>query len=415
MGKRNKNKFWYGFFACFCSVVIALTLLGAVTRVSDGDKESSSDISSNTEPSLAKVETLYAVQREDFVYNDNSIQDWNEELPSTIVFYGINPGGIKYLINSNLGINAINYSELAASVSFRDFDVQMSQELLSLTADDFISVYFDYGYVTIVQLRFDIRTEFDVRIYLKSNPGIYVDVRVVFADAAIYCFDDDASSMQSTTYSVTQFWRDIQGIVSEALCPVVNHSSLLVEWRSITDLKERIKAGTVYTDNLTEDNFVAYTDQAKYAELVFQNVTLSPDCVLSARNNMGGSYEWVEVINCSGTFDIYDSIPDWDSDKDCSGGWHESYTGIVIAFWFEYDVQNSELHLFITVDSEYDQLDIWNVHTLSGDQVTYVFQERVLANLDFGQDPGYGGDSAYGGAQGSIGWFGGEYYVYDEK
>ena len=414
MGKRNKNKFWSGLLACFCSVVIALTLLGAGTRVSDGDKESSYDIS-NTELNLAKVEALYTVHREDVVYTDNNIQSWDEVLPSTVIFYGINPGGIKYLIDSNLGVNKINYSELAYTVSFRDYNVQKEQESLGHTVNDFINIYFDYGYVTFVQLKFDVAAEFDVRIYLKASPNIYVDVRVVYTDAAVYCFDDDASSMQSSTYSVIQFWRDIQGIVSEALCPVVNHSSLLVEWRSITDLRERIKAGTVYTDNLSDEDFVAYTDQAKYAELIFQDFTLSPDCVLSARNNVGGSYEWVEVINCAGTYSVYDSVPDWDSDEDCSEGWYENYTGICMAFWFEYDAQNSELHLFITVDSEYDQLDIWNAHTLSEDQVTYVFQERVLANLDFGQDPGYGGDSACGGAQGSIGWFGGEYYVYDEK
>ena len=37
------------------------------------------------------------------------------------------------------------------------------------------------------------------------------------------------------------------------------------------------------------------------------------------------------------------------------------------------------------------------------------YQKRVLDHFNFGENPGYGADTEYGGAQGSIGWYGGEY------
>lgn len=397
MRKVRKNKFWIVLLICFCGVIAVTAPLLAVTSMSGEDK-SSSGISNSA--NLSNVKTILVEDKEDVVYNDNSIQYYNEYLPSTIIFYGNDSGGIKYLINSNLGVNALKYSDLYATVSFSDKDVQSSQESLGFTADDFIDVYFDYGYVTIVQKKLDVFTDFNVRIGYVHNKDVYVDVKVILSSSIIYGFDDN--DMQSSTYDHMRFWRDVKSVVNDSLYDVDGN---LIDWSRVTILQERIKNGEAYTDN--KFNFDAYTDEARYAQYTFKNVTLSPDCILTAPNNVGGTYEWVEVINVPHYYSVFDSIPDWNTDDVCSG-WYESYTGIVMSFDFEYNAERSELYLFVIIDSEYDGLGIFEVENVD-DRYIYNYQKRVLDHFNFGENPGYGADSEYGGAQGSIGWYGGEY------
>ena len=407
MKRKNKNKFWSVLLGCFCSVAIVLALLGAITWVSGVDIESSPDFPytdetvGDVDESVKTVTSLCVESGERIVYNDNSVQNYNQKLPERIVFFGAKCGAVKYLIDTNLGIDVVKYSDLSASIEFSDYVVGREQSELGFKAGDFLDVYFDFGYVTFVALRYDLSTSFDVRISYVPDPSVFVDVEVVFWNGRIYDFDGD--TMESVSRDHSAFWEDIQSALSRTVCGAASSEWDLYNWSSESRLQSRVEQGSVCED-FSDSIFQGCTSEARYCELVMTDITLSDDCILTAPRNVGGSYdEWLEVINMPTI--LFTGDP-------CSVDWGESYTGIVISCYFSYIAEKSELHLFIIVDSEYDNVSVWYPITLSDGTYRYDYQQKVLDHFNFAQSPGYGGDSAYSGAQGSIGWHGGDYYVF---
>ena len=153
-----------------------------------------------------------------------------------------------------------------------------------------------------------------------------------------------------------------------------------------------------------------YSENARYSEVVLTNVTLSPDCKLLAESNINGLSELVEVINVPRSWEL-DDVPDWSSEK-VTSSWFERNLYYTINFNFEYRAETKELALLITVDSytSYSS-DIFDEVALSDGTYIYNYQKKVLDFFDFCQSPGYGSGCAYGRGQGSIGWYGGGYYV----
>ena len=389
MAKKSRNSVGW-FVACLCSLLLGTSLLGALIGMSVGGK-TSSDIS-NEAVLGGKVESLYVVRgAESIVYNDNSIYNFNELLPEKVVMYGNSGGSAKYLINSNLGINSIKYSDLAATVTFKNEE----QESLGLTVDDYIRVYFDYGYVTFVQVKTHVDIDFNVRIFYVIDESIHVDVEVSLRNGMLYGFDDN--DMYTSTHDEVKFWVDIQTVLSNTVCK----SSMdgVLPWSYVQDYPSMVDT-TLYSDN------------ARFTKVVFENVTLSPDCKLLGASLIDGQYEWVEVVDVSNSWNM-GIIPDLSSDK-VVGDWciRDLYSSII--FTFDYNAENSELSLLIVVDSYSNYgSDIFDEVNLSDGTYCYRYQQKILEFFDFAQDPGYGSGSGYGRGQGSIGWYGGGYYVKD--
>lgn len=374
---------------CLCSVLLGASLLGAFIKIS-GEGKTSSGISNNNVSLGGKVTALYVVKdTESIVYNDNSIYNFNELLPERIVMYGNSCGSAKYLVNSNLGINSIKYSDLAAMVTFKNEE----QESLGLTVDDYLQVYFDYGYVTFVQVKTHVDIDFNVRIFCVADESIYVDVEVSLINGMLYGFDDD--DMYSSTHDEVKFWVDIQTVLGNTVCKSSVGGAL--PWSYVQDYSSIVDT-TLHSDN------------ARFAKVVFKNVNLSPDCKLLGASLIDGQYEWVEVVNVPGTWNM-DHISDLDSNK-VVGDWciRDLYSSIT--FTFDYNAESSELSLLIVVDSYSNYgSDIFDEVSLSDGTYCYRYQERILEFFNFAQDPGYGSGSDYGTGQGSIGWFGGDFYV----